>query len=265
MKYLWLAFGKHISVQIFSWNIISNNFNTITDSVIWDHITSTAWLQICFPCPSEHSKICNEQIDLKFMVHLMLMLSEMSTFPKVEHTDWLFATTRWFDSQRNPREKEEMKISRWELDWPVSSSPPPPIFFLLKNYFHRNRYLCRTILQFKKFQRFLKIFLITLHFFHFLKTKSKSIFLRVILARSIYFCRMIGNLRSLRDLSKLSRGETKPKSPFTCIGFSGTSTIRIGAYIIVGYANYNTSWCESDLHVHLVIIERIIVSFIVGW
>ena len=257
----------YISTNIFMEHYIESLY-TITDSAIWDRITSIAWLQICFPYPSEHSKICNEQIDLKFMVHLMLMLSETSTFPKVERTDWLFATTKWFDSQGNPREREEMKISRWELDWPVSSSPPPsPFFCFLKSYFHQNRPICRTILQFKKFQRFFKISLIALRFFYFLKTNNiftKSIFLRVIFARLIYFYRMIGNLRSLRDLSKLSRGEAKPKSPFTCTWFSGTSAIRIGAYIIVGYANYNTSWCESDLHVHLVIIERIIVSFVVG-
>lgn len=38
------------------------------------------------------------------------------------------------------------------------------------------------------------------------------------------------------------------------------SAIWIGACIIVGYVCHNTSWCESDLHVHLVIIGRIIVS-----
>lgn len=40
--------------------------------------------------------------------------------------------------------------------------------------------------------------------------------------------------------------------------------IWIGACIIAGYVCHNTSWCESDLHVHLVIIGRIIVSLSLG-
>lgn len=50
----------------------------------------------------------------------------------------------------------------------------------------------------------------------------------------------------------------KPKLLFTWTQLSEQSKLEY-VHVIYGYINHNTSWCESDLHVHLVIIEQIIV------
>lgn len=52
----------------------------------------------------------------------------------------------------------------------------------------------------------------------------------------------------------------KSKLLFTRIQFSISEQSKLEyVHVIYGYINHNTSWCESDLHVHLVIIEQIIV------
>lgn len=94
-------------------------------------------------------------------------------------------------------------------------------------------------------------------------------FLFFFITRSIFFLKMIEYLQFYKfqwfsfNILRLwleACVYIKSKLLFTRIQFSISEQSKLEyVHVIYGYINHNTSWCESDLHVHLVIIEQIIV------